>query len=142
MPLRGRDLWDWNGEASERVYFTWGALLFFIKYNLDRLIAWQYFDRPWYPWYYIAPFQTGQFSWERDTAIGAALLAISIPFAFAGVVLTLRRLRSLQWPLWLVALFFVPFLNLLFFTLLSAIPGPRDRPPMVSGFPTEPWMRW
>jgi hypothetical protein len=51
------------------------------------------------------------------------LLMIAIPFIWVGVVLTLRRLRDAQLPLWLVMLFFVPFLNLVFFAILSVIPS-------------------
>jgi hypothetical protein len=52
-------------------------------------------------------------------------LAIALPFIWIGVVLTLRRLRDIGWPLWLVALFFVPFLNLLFFLVLSFAPSQK-----------------
>ena len=38
-------------------------------------------------------------------------------------MLTLRRLRDADFPLWLVLLFFLPFLNLIFFTVLSVIPS-------------------
>ena len=38
----------------------------------------------------------------------AILVALAIPFIWVGVVLTLRRLRDIGWPLWLVAFFFLP----------------------------------
>ena len=40
-------------------------------------------------------------------------------------MLTLQRLRGARLPLWLVALFFAPFVNLLFFLILCVIPD-RD----------------
>src|ERR1041385_7380883 len=40
-----------------------------------------------------------------------------------GTVLTLRRLRDAGLPLWLVMLFYVPFLNLIFFAILVAVPS-------------------
>jgi len=58
-------------------------------------------------------------------AVRWTLLLSSLPFLWAGVVLTLRRLRSAGLPLWLVVLFCVPLLNLLFFAVLACLP-PRE----------------
>ena len=50
-----------------------------------------------------------------------ALLVDSIPFAWAGTIPTLRRLRSLGWkPFW-VLLFFVPMVKLTFFAVLCIL---------------------
>jgi hypothetical protein len=54
------------------------------------------------------------------------LLALSLPFVWVGLVLTGKRLRSAGLPSPLVALFFIPFLNLLFFLLLSVLPERAD----------------
>ena len=58
----------------------------------------------------------------RDLPLYATLAAVAVPFVWAGVFLTLRRLRDAGLPVWLVALFFVPFLNLLLFLVLCAAP--------------------
>ncbi|HLY12324.1 MAG TPA: SRPBCC family protein, partial [Planctomycetota bacterium] len=50
------------------------------------------------------------------------LFLTSLPFLWAGVVLTLRRLRSAGLSLGWVALFSIPVLNLLFFAVLSVLP--------------------
>ena len=50
------------------------------------------------------------------------MVVISIPFVWAGVSMTLRRLRSANLPAGFVVLFFAPFLNLVFFAILSLIP--------------------
>jgi hypothetical protein len=52
----------------------------------------------------------------------AAMLALSLPFAWVGIVTTLKRLRAVGWPVWLVVLFFVPVVNLVLFALLCASP--------------------
>ena len=57
------------------------------------------------------------------TKFYATLLATALPFIWLGVVLTVRRLRDANLPLWLVLLFFLPFINLLFFLVLSLIPS-------------------
>jgi hypothetical protein len=126
MSLRPRDLWNWQGETTARDYALWGALLFVIKYNLDRLIVWQVLQQTWYPWNYVSP-HPGLFAQtSAGSKAGLLLIALSLPFIFAGLVLTLRRLRMLRWPLWLTALFFAPVLNLVFFAVLVAV---SVRPP-------------
>ncbi|HAY75560.1 MAG TPA: hypothetical protein DCY32_07795, partial [Opitutae bacterium] len=47
---------------------------------------------------------------------------LALPFIYLGLVLTVKRLRSLGWPIYSSILFFVPFVNLLFFFLLSMLP--------------------
>ena len=37
-------------------FFLWGCALMAFKYNLDRLIAWQGFQRSWYFWNYVKPY--------------------------------------------------------------------------------------
>jgi hypothetical protein len=55
------------------------------------------------------------------------LVALALPFIWFGVTMTVRRLRSAGLPLWLAALFFAPFVNLLFFVILCVLPS-RDAP--------------
>src|SRR5260221_4848649 len=57
-----------------------------------------------------------------DAGFLATMVAISLPFIWVGVVLTMKRLRSARLSPQLVALFFVPFLNLLFFLALCLVP--------------------
>lgn len=122
------DLWRWAGAINRGAYLFWGVLLFAVKYNLDRFIAAAWFDQSWR----LPDLATLQFYlWQRAAGefprtYFLVLLAVSLPFVWAGVVLTLRRLRSLGWPLWLVVIFFIPFLKLFFFLLLSVMPA-RER---------------
>lgn len=50
------------------------------------------------------------------------LLAVSLPFLWVGVLLSIKRLRSAQFPLWLVVLFVVPILKLFLFVALALAP--------------------
>jgi hypothetical protein len=52
----------------------------------------------------------------------AALLAISIPFLWAGVVLCFKRLRSAKLPIWFAVLFVVPILKWFLFVALALVP--------------------
>lgn len=122
------ELWSWRGTVSRGKYVTIGVILFAIKHNIDRFTATALFHRRWSIFNY----------WMIDESRGlddvpynrlnlyAVLLAIAVPFIWVGVVLTLRRLRAIGLPLWLVALFFVPFINLFFFLLLSVLPSRAD----------------
>ncbi len=125
MKLRLEDLRSWTGPTSHGEYAAWGGILCVIKLALDHAIAALFFGREW-----------GEFDLDRlhiylwqsltapaDEPFYLAMLGASLPFLWAGVVLTLRRLRSLDWPAWLVLLFFVPALKLVLFALLCMVPA-------------------
>ena len=116
---------------SRSRYFIAGLLLFALKHNLDRLVALAY-GRPWGMFNYWAPLQkaahVASLSPEERSFLGTLLLT-AIPFVVVGVWLTLRRLRTLGLPGWLVTLFFLPFANLLFFGYLSLTPARTSFPP-------------
>jgi uncharacterized membrane protein YhaH (DUF805 family) len=132
MGMRLSDLWIWDGTIGRAAYAVWGALLFAIKHNIDRFIATFIFDRRWGIFNYFNPsdyFNVASIPREQRAFYGT-LLAVAVPFIFVGVILTLRRLRAVRLPLWLVILFFVPVVNFLLFLLLSILPSRR---------PTEPY---
>ena len=117
-------------------YFFWGVLLAAVKFNLDRVIGAVWFDQQWtifdaeivrlYLWQ--SPLHAA------DEPYFFALLAVSLPFMWTGTMLTLRRLRSLNWSSWLVLLFFMPVVKLIFFALLCLLPAREERakPPVIS----------
>src|SRR5947199_10612362 len=107
------DLWRWNGTLDRGTYLFWGVLLFVIKFNLDRLLSVVLFHKmeSFFNWEYLRLYLWQSTVTRTDQPYFLALLAMSLPFMWAGTMLTLRRLRSVGWPLWLVLLFFVPVLN-------------------------------
>lgn len=118
-------LWRPAGTVGRGLYALIGIFGVAIKHNLDRAIATIAFHRPWDLFNYWVPI--------RDVAHVTALehgqrvflatmVAVSLPFIWVGVVLTLQRLRSARLPAWLVALFFAPFVNLVFFLVLCVFP--------------------
>jgi len=111
---------------SRRSYFGWGVGLLALKYNLDRWIAAAQGRSEWFWERYWNPFATpfSQLSGEQ-IRLALTLLGVALPFVAAGIMLTLARLRSLQWPWWLALLFFVPGLNVALFAVLSATPDPK-----------------
>lgn len=136
MPLQPSDFWTWRGTVGRRKYFVLGVALFTVKHVIDRLVATAGFGLRWSLFNYWI---VGEGSEIDNTPTGrlrfyAALVAVALPFIWVGVVLTLRRLRDIGWPLWLCAVFFLPFVNLIFFLLLSAIPS-REREPRAARLP-------
>jgi len=128
MNFRLSDLWDWRGTIGRGKYLVIGLFLFALKHNLDRIVASGYFNRRWSLFSYWV---FGEATTVDGTPLDykkfyATLVVIAIPFIWTGIVLTLRRLRSIGLPLWLVVVFFFPFINLLFFILLSVLPA-RER---------------
>jgi uncharacterized membrane protein YhaH (DUF805 family) len=118
-------LWTWRGEIDRGAYLFWGLVLFATKYNLDRLISWQWFGRQWSLLDYA---RAGEYVWGMvpttgDAACFSLLVAVSVPFMIAGVLLTLKRLRSIALSPWLVLLFFVPVVKVIFFALLCLCPS-------------------
>lgn len=116
-------LWSVNEPLSGRAYFGWGLALALVKFNLDRIIAAVWFGQSWsifkldtlklYLWQ--SPLQ------EAQEPYFLTLLLVALPFLWAGILLTLRRLRTLGWrPFW-VLLFFVPVAKLFLFAVLCLL---------------------
>src|SRR5688572_21663050 len=113
MRIQLSDLWTWRGTIDRGRYLFWGIILGAIKYNLDRLLVWHWSGQRWSLLDYS---RFGEYLWPSlpsGYGLGqwAVLLAISLPFMTAGVILTVKRLRSTDLPLWLVLLFFVPVIK-------------------------------
>lgn len=141
-----------RGQSSRRQFIIAGLVAFAAKYNLDRLIARVFFDETWHLGNYIHR----TLGLATDPGPGAGfwfslfMVALAGPFIWIGVSLTLRRLRDCGLPLWLVVFFFAPVLNLLFFLILSVLPGRPEaqadealanRPPgfLVRWLPKSKW---
>jgi hypothetical protein len=134
-------LFSWKGSIGRGPYALAGTILFFVKWNLDRLLGVGFFDNPW-PIRYILP-RADILELDGEGRKVVMFLAVtSLPFIYIGVVLTLKRLRSVGLPLGLVLLFFVPFLNLLFFILLSTLPERAGVPPVVDSRQTSFLRNW
>jgi len=137
MKIAFNDLWRPSGTIGRGTYALVGAIGFVIKHNLDRLVATLGFHRPWGVFNYWVPLRdvarVTQLHGNEPAFLGT-LLVLALPFVWLGVALTMKRLRDARLPLSLVALFFVPFLNLLFFLLLCLIPT-RDT---TAGKPKNP----
>src|SRR2546423_12000879 len=129
MAFTPSDLWRWQGRVGRTKYLAIGVTLFAVKHTLDRIVASSVFGRRWGLFNYWIIQDSSQVDKTPYSTLTfyATLLALALPFIWTGVVLTLRRLRDAGLPSWLVLLFFVPFVNLIFFLVLSVIPGSASR---------------
>ena len=126
MKIAFKELWRPSGTIGRGTYALIGVVGFVLKHNLDRLVATFGFHRPWGVFNYWIPLRDvvriTQLHGDEPTFLGT-LVVLSLPFVWLGVALTMKRLRDANLPLSLVALFFAPFLNLLFFLVLCLVPG-------------------
>jgi hypothetical protein len=118
---------------SGKRYLLYGVSLMVLKYIVDTLLCTYVFHQPWSISEYFVPgtipnnsFFTTPTAGVTTTFYGGMLLA-SLPFAYIGSILTLRRLKVIGLPPWLVILFYVPFINMVFFTILTVVEhGPTN----------------
>lgn len=133
------NVWNWNGTVGRARYFLTGAVLLLLKFNLDRVVAREFFQKKWSVFNYLVPGVSGNISKiGGDAAFYAVMVLTALPFIACGVAMTLRRLRAVGAPAWLVALFFIPVINVIFFGVLSVVPSLFDETnePLP---PDEPW---
>jgi hypothetical protein len=127
--FRFSDLWNWRGTVDRGTFVVVGVVAFAIKHNVDRIVATYLFGRQFTPVnYWIPPVQAIRIDRlsTGDARFLLTMLAFAVPFIWIGLAMTTRRLRSARLPLWLVALFFVPIVNVAFFVLLSIIPAETE----------------
>ena len=119
-----RELWTVEGEIDRAPYLFLGFTLMAVKYNLERLVAGLLYHRSWsvLAHYMRAPRLDPSAYAGTDGRFYALMVALSLPFIWTGVALTVRRLRSAGLPAALAILFFVPIVNLFFFLLMAALP--------------------
>lgn len=122
-------IWDTHSPLNRGPYLLVGILLFALKHNIDRFVATAYFNHDWSLFNYLILPGDGikvQSLSGPDINFYATLLTIAIPFIYVGVILTLRRLHTINLPSWLIVFFFMPFINMLFFIILAVIPGQKE----------------
>lgn len=119
------DLWRFDGTIGRAAYVFWGCTLFAIKFGLDLFFAKNIFHQNWTIWRYFVPNQSKQLLdlSLSDRSFFLVLVIIALPFIWAGMVLTIRRLRDAGMPPALATLFFVPSVNLVLFFVLSFLQG-------------------
>ncbi len=117
------DRLDPRGITGRRAYALTGVTLLAVKMIVDRIVVSALGgSNYWSALAYWLPSAVGR-PGETIPPYAAALLVTALPFIAIGVVLTLRRLRDVDWPRWLLVLFFVPAVNFVLFVLLGLLPS-------------------
>jgi hypothetical protein len=144
MKIAFAELWRPSGTIDRGTYALVGVLGFALKHNLDRLVAAYGFHRQWGLFNYWVPVRdVARITELRDgeAVFLGTMVALALPFIWIGVVLTLKRLRSAGLSPTLVALFFVPFMNLLcFFVLCLAAEQNRSLSERQEGTRNSSWL--
>lgn len=124
MALQFAQLTSRQGKLSRKDFLIWGVILFVVKLNLDRFIA-LLLGRHWDITSYFTHVDYLGLSnlTPDDQLFFGVLLFTAIPFIYVGTLLCLKRLRDANIAPSAVLLFFLPFLNLVFFLILSAVPS-------------------
>jgi uncharacterized membrane protein YhaH (DUF805 family) len=122
------DLWRWNGSVDRKTYAAVGFLGFAVKFLVDEMLKWHFLPNAGFLFNYWAPLgvdvRIDRLSTYQLEYLAAMLLA-AMPFIWAGLAMTTRRLRDAGWPVWLCALFFVPVINIVFLVALCFLPSAR-----------------
>jgi hypothetical protein len=126
MPSLPARLWYLEGTVGRGSYAICGVVGFLLKYMIDWSIARLVFGRPWSPWSYWWLLHVSEDADRVTIGLFLSLFAVSVPFLWFGMTLTLLRLRSAGKSAGWAAFFFVPVFNLVLFLLLVILP-PTDR---------------
>ncbi len=142
--MKPSQLWNWHGVIGRRDYVLWGILLFAIKWNIDRFVLPMWLGTPQINLSDYLQGGAAKNDWLTPEAVqnhGWKLLLPALPFLWAGIVLTVQRLRSARLPLWLTILFVVPVLKWFLFLVASLAPR-RDEPepPLLAGAREPMWL--
>ena len=113
-------LFSWNGKVDRGFYAIAGLVLFVVKWNIDRLLGGHFFSVSWMPYQYLLPGIELPEAAHDQRDLFLVLAVTALPFIYVGVILTVKRLRSIGVPSFLAVLFFMPFIHLLFFTVFKA----------------------
>ena len=136
MNLKIADLWNWHGRLGRGAYLLWGVLLFAVKFNLDRFVFGRVLQTDWdisvyLQWNFPSP---AVLPADLSSDQRVLLIVTTIPFLWAGVILTIQRLRAARLPPLLACLFVVPVLKWFLFIVACVVPtreSPQFPPPLM-----------
>lgn len=131
------------GKVNRPQFVAAGVVLAVIKLTLDYLITMAVFHGVWRPSEYIwshSSFVT--VSEGRGLGQYFTLLLVAAPFAWAGVCLCCKRLRSAGVPVWLALVFFVPVAKWFLFAILAALPERKAESAPLPQIPAGSWAAW
>lgn len=126
MQSLARFWWTFEAEVKRRDYFIHGVCLTLVKFVGDVALVGFASGRTWHFADYVQPLRTLTMTVRADTIAPRWLLPAMafwmLPFLWAGLSLTVRRLRDAGLPLFVVMFFFVPYINYVGMLVLASMP--------------------
>lgn len=132
-----------SGRISRGPFLASGVLLGALKLTIDYFVTTAVFHGVWRPIEYV---------WSKSPLVALSeggnlelyftLLLIAAPFAWMGVCLCCKRLRSAGAPVWLVLFFFVPIAKWFLFAILAALPEREVESASGRPIPAGSWTAW
>jgi len=113
-------LWNWTDPISRMSYLSIGLVLLALKIHLDRYLVFRISNLD-HPIHFLNVYGLTNLS-QDETAIYWVLLLVTLPFLYLGLMLTVRRMRSVGLSPWFALLLFVPGLNILLILFLCILP--------------------
>ncbi len=113
-----RDCYDPRGTIARIPYVLIGLGGLAVKIAVDAGIC-ALIGATWRPTLYLSTIVLDQ---AGDPRLAPALLAASLPFAWMGLALSIRRLRDAAAPPWLALMFMIPVLNWCLLGVASLLP--------------------
>jgi uncharacterized membrane protein YhaH (DUF805 family) len=123
----GKQLFGLEGPLDRRTYLLTGLALFALKYAIDVAIVLAATGELWSPVNYLVQ------PWSRmlpsvptgvdESALYAALALVSLPFAWIGMAMTMRRCADAGIRPVYALLFFIPFIKYLMIAALCIPPS-------------------
>ena len=132
IPKRILSLFSLHTPVDRRTYVGTGLTLMALKYTVDAAVVYASTGVFWHPLDYLLPMLS---VWDSklgaiSPGVGLALLIWTIPFVWAGVLLSVRRAWDAGLPPWIAVAFFIPVLNYaLMFTLATSPTRVRPQEP-------------
>ena len=120
-----RLLFDPRGRVARTSFAFAAAALGALKIGVDFIVAEHVLGSDW-SWrnYLFSTLERPMNGGVLPTAAElTGMLSIAAPFAWIGVALMAKRLRSAGCPVWLVIFFFVPFAKYFLFAILCTLPA-------------------
>lgn len=112
-------LWSWEGRIGRLSFLTLNLILFAGMAAVCRqAISPGPLNAEIAFWLFMTPIGI-----MLSKVFGPLALALALPFQWSAFLLSVKRLRDLEWSVELALLAFIPFANLGLFVLLATVPG-------------------
>ena len=108
--MKIRDLFTIQGRVSRAAYALTGIILTLIKHNIERVLAMQIHQQRWGLLNYMTPLGMLNRPYPLSTEEKRFLVTmalVAVPFIWAGVAMTVKRLRDAGMASRSVFLFFI-----------------------------------